>query len=136
MDGTGEKRVYLIDDDEPVRDSVRTLLETCDYRVEDYPSCRDFIDGIGGFDRPAEEGVRGCLLLDLHMPVMSGLEFMERHGADLRGMPVILITGRADTATATRVREAGVVAVLEKPFEDDDLLDTIERVMAGRELAA
>ena len=133
MDGTGGKRVYLIDDDEPVRDSVRTLLETCDYQVQDFPSCRDFMDG---FDGRGPEDSKGCLLLDLHMPVMSGLEFMERHGADLRGMPVILITGRADAATAARVRDAGVVAVLEKPFEDDDLLDTIERVIASRDLAA
>lgn len=128
MDGTGEKLVYLIDDDEPVRDSVRLLLETCDYRVQDYPSCSAFMDTFAGTDA---DGRKGCLLLDLHMPVMSGLEFMERHGAQLKGMPVILITGRSDAATAARVRDAGVVTVLEKPFEDDALLDAIERVLVA-----
>ncbi|MGQ9365534.1 response regulator transcription factor [Azospirillum sp. ST 5-10] len=128
MDGTDEKLVYLIDDDEPVRDSVRTLLETCDYRVQDYPSCSAFMDG---FKDAGAHSPKRCLLLDLHMPVMSGLEFMERHGADLHGIPVILITGRSDAATSARVRDAGVVTVLEKPFEDDALLDAIESALVA-----
>lgn len=123
MSGTDEKLVYLIDDDEPVRDSVRTLLETCDYTVQDFPSCRDFMERYDG-------AAKGCLVLDLHMPVMSGLEFIERFGSELHGMPVIMITGRSDLATAARAKGAGVVAVLEKPFEDEALLDTVAEVMA------
>jgi len=124
--GAGERLVYIVDDDEPVRDSMKTLLEACDFNVRDFASCNGFLEAYG--TAPAG-GADGCLLLDLHMPVMSGLEFMERFGARLGGMPVIMVTGRGDEATLARARQAGVVAVLEKPFEEDDLLDTVERLM-------
>ncbi|HYD68305.1 response regulator transcription factor [Azospirillum sp.] len=122
MVGAGERLVYIVDDDEPVRDSMKTLLEACDFDVRDFASCNGFLEAY-----KASPG--GCLLLDLHMPAMSGLEFMERFGARLGGMPVIMVTGRGDEATLARARQAGVVAVLEKPFEEDDLLDTVERLL-------
>lgn len=118
----GERLVYIVDDDEPVRDSMKTLLEACDFDVRDFASCNGFLEAYAA-------GPGGCLLLDLHMPAMSGLEFMERFGARLGGMPVIMVTGRGDEATLARARQAGVVAVLEKPFEEDDLLDTVERLL-------
>jgi FixJ family two-component response regulator len=119
--GAEEGIVYIVDDDDPVRDSLRTLLEAFSFEVRDYPSCADFLDRYDG-------GCRGCMLLDLHQPVMSGLDFLERFGTRLSGLPVIMISGRADAATLARAKQAGIVAFLEKPFQDDQLLEMIESV--------
>lgn len=117
-------RIYIIDDDDPVRDSLKTLLEAFGLDVRDFASCREFIQVLDGSEQ-------GCLLLDLHLPVMSGLEFMERFGQRLHGLPVVMITGRGDPATQARAKLAGVAAFLEKPFEDEALLDTIQRLLPG-----
>lgn len=123
MAGEGIGRVYIVDDDEPVRDSLKTLLESFSLDVRDYASCNDFIDTYDGSGS-------GCLLLDLHLPVMGGLEFLERYGARLQGMPVIMITGRGDPATLARAMGAGVAAFLEKPFEEEALITTIGRLLS------
>jgi two-component system, LuxR family, response regulator FixJ len=116
------RTVFLVDDDEPVRDSLRMLLESYSMPVEDYPSCPEFLEHF-------HERDAGCLVLDLHLPVMSGLEFMETYGARLKDLPVILITGRSDPATKARALEAGVTAFIEKPFEDERLLNTIRSAL-------
>ena len=120
MPGAGV--VHIVDDDEPVRDSLKALLETFSFDVQDFSSCREFLDRHNG-------NPQGCLVLDLHMPVMSGLEFLERHRGDLHGMPVIMVSGRGDPATFARAKEAGVVAVLEKPFDEDQLIDMLNGLM-------
>ncbi|HYF86548.1 response regulator transcription factor [Azospirillum sp.] len=114
--------VHIVDDDEPVRDSLKALLEAFSFDVRDFSSCREFLDTFDG-------NPQGCLVLDLHMPVMSGLEFLERHGGDLHGMPVIMVSGRGDPATFARAKEAGVVAVLEKPFDEDQLIDMLNGLL-------
>ena len=116
------RTVFLVDDDEPVRDSLKTLMESYSMPVEDYPSCPEFLENF-----KAEDG--GCLVLDLHLPVMSGLEFMETYGTRLNDMPVILITGRGDPATKARALEAGVLAFVEKPFEDEILVEMIRTAL-------
>ena len=116
------RTVFLVDDDEPVRDSLKTLLESYSMPVEDFPSCPEFLERFDGHDT-------GCLVLDLHLPVMSGLEFMERYGSRLKDMPVILITGRGDPATKARALEAGVIAFIEKPFDDERLVDLIRTAL-------
>ena len=120
MASFNEELVYVVDDDEAVRDSLKILLEACSLRVQDFGSCGEFM-------KDADPSEASCLLLDLHMPVVSGIEFLERHGRDLEGLPVIMITGRGDPATLARARDLGVRAVLEKPFEDEALLDTLRR---------
>ncbi|HSK38544.1 MAG TPA: response regulator [Arenibaculum sp.] len=115
-------RVYIVDDDDPVRDSLKTLLEAFGLDVRDFASCKEFMQELDGSEQ-------GCLLLDLHLPVMSGLEFMERFSQRLHGLPVIMITGRGDPATLARAKLAGVSAFLEKPFEEEALLDTIGRLL-------
>lgn len=129
MTAQSEGLVYIVDDDDPVRDSMKVLLEACAYDVRDYTSCTEFIEQFDG-------DPRACLLLDLHLPVMSGLEFMERYRKALNGMPVIMVTGRGDAATAARAREAGVSIVLEKPFDEDALLDEIHRLLPQKEPVA
>ena len=122
MAETSEGIVYIVDDDEPVRDSMKAPLEACAFEVRDYGSCQSFIDQFDG--KP-----KGCLVLDLHLPAMSGLEFIERYGPNLHGLPVIMVSGRGDPATFARAREAGVSAFLEKPFEEDQLLDAVQRLL-------
>lgn len=120
---TGEVgRVYIVDDDESVRDSLRTLLEIYDLPVSGYASAQDFAIAF----RP---GTAGCLVLDQHMPDMTGLEFLERHGALLRSLPVVMVSGRADTDILERARKAGVAAFLDKPFDADQLVDIVQRLM-------
>jgi FixJ family two-component response regulator len=121
------RTVFLVDDDEPVRDSLKTLLESYSMPVEDFPSCPEFLERFDGKNA-------GCLVLDLHLPVMSGLEFMELYGARLKDMPVILITGRGDAATKARALEAGVLAFIEKPFDDDRLVDLIRTALERKTL--
>ena len=117
------RTVFVVDDDEPVRDSLKTLLESYSMPVEDFPSCPEFLAHFDG--RKA-----GCLVLDLHLPVMSGLEFVEAYSSRLKDMPVILITGRGDPATKARALEAGVLAFIEKPFDDERLVDLIRTALA------
>jgi two-component system response regulator FixJ len=115
--------VYVIDDDDAVRDSLKLLLESHAIAVRDFASGPDFLAGVGL--RP-----QGCVVLDLHLPVISGLDFLGRFAERLDGMPVILLTGKADSATRTRALEAGVSAFLEKPIEDDLLIEAVTRALA------
>jgi two-component system response regulator FixJ len=110
--------VFVIDDDEAVRDSLKLLLESHLLKVRDFASAPEFLEAV-------EPLPRGCLVLDLHLPVLSGLDFLGRYGTRLSGMPVILITGKADPATRARAFEAGVRCFLEKPFEESELLAAV-----------
>jgi two-component system response regulator FixJ len=115
--------VFVIDDDDAVRDSLKLLLESHAMRVREFASGPDFLAGVG--PRP-----QGCLVLDLHLPVISGLDFLGRFAALLDGMPVILLTGKGDAATRTRAFEAGVSEFLEKPIQDDLLIAAVTRALA------
>lgn len=116
--------VFLIDDDEAVRDSLKLLLESHMLTVRDFASAPEFLSAVGA--RP-----RGCLVLDLHLPVISGLDFLGRYGDRLNGMPVILITGKSDPVTRARAFEAGVRDFLEKPFKDDELVTAVIKALGN-----
>ncbi|HEX6979516.1 MAG TPA: response regulator [Alphaproteobacteria bacterium] len=120
----GPPTIYLVDDDEAVRDSLTVLLESYGLSVRAYDSALAFLADY----RPGEHA---CLLLDLHMPGMSGLDLLERTPPGRLGMPVIVITGRADPDARRRALAAGVGAVLDKPFRDDDLLTAIVRAVGA-----
>ena len=121
--GNEAATVFVIDDDDAVRDSLKLLLESHAMRVRDFASGPDFLASVTG--RP-----QGCMVLDLHLPVISGLDFLSRFAERLDGMPVILLTGRADAATRDRAYEAGVSDFLEKPVEDDLLIAAVTRALA------
>ena len=110
--------IYIVDDDEAVRDSLALMLESHGIAAKTYDTGSAFI----GDYRP---GAPGCLVLDLHMPEMDGFEILE-HLA-LRGLhvPVVIISGRADTADKARASAAGATAILDKPFTHEDLLAAI-----------
>ena len=123
MELRAQRKVYVIDDDEAVRDSMRVLLESFGIGVSDYASAGDFLARVSA---PAN----GCMLLDLHMPGMSGLELLElmrRRGWDL---PVIVITGRSDDLLKERALRAGVVALLDKPVDESTLMNALDRALA------
>jgi len=109
--------VYIVDDDESVRDSARALLESYDMMVEDYGSARAFL---AGFDA----GRRACLLLDVNMPEMGGLELLELLRDRQIGIPVIIVTAQRDATAVERAQRAGAFAFLEKPV-GDSIIKTI-----------
>jgi FixJ family two-component response regulator len=114
--------IYVVDDDDAVRDSLKILLESYDLQVRDFGSVPDFLDAI-------EATGASCLVLDLHLPVMGGFDVMNtltRRGSRL---PVIVITGRGDAQTKARALEAGAVAFLEKPVDDQSLMRAIHAAL-------
>lgn len=105
---------------------MRLLIESYGMGVREYPSATAYLS-----DMPASGSA--CLLLDLHMPGMSGLELIELLRRRRIDTPAIMITGRSDPALADRIERAGILALLHKPVGDDDLMAYIERAFnAGK----
>ncbi|MDQ2102318.1 response regulator transcription factor [Azospirillum isscasi] len=115
--------VFVLDDDEAVRDSVVILLECEGFRVESFASPLSFLES----DAPSR---RGCLLVDVRMPQMSGLDVQERLVQDGRGLPVIVMTGHADVPLAVRAMKAGAVDFVEKPFDEQALIGSVKAALA------
>jgi FixJ family two-component response regulator len=117
-----EATVFIVDDDEAVRDSLAFLMQSVGLRTESYDSADSFLQA--GVSQRA-----GCLLLDIRMPGMSGLELqgvLEERGIQL---PVIFISGHADVPMAVRALKAGAFDFVEKPFNDQLLLDGVQRAI-------
>lgn len=113
--------IHVIDDDAAVRDSIAFLLETADLTAQTYESALAFM---AERDRPA-----GCIVTDVRMPDMTGLELARRLRESGSVEPVIVITGHADVPLAIEAMRAGVVDFIEKPFDDEVLLASIQRVL-------
>jgi RNA polymerase sigma factor (sigma-70 family) len=122
--------VYVVDDDEAVRDSLQWLLEASSYRVATYDSAEAFL---AGFDPNAI----ACLILDVRMPGMSGLELQDELLARKLNLPIIFITGHGDVPMAVSTMKKGAVDFIEKPFDQTALKALVERMLAhAREAAA
>ena len=115
--------VFIVDDDDAVRDSLRFLLEAHGMTVEDFSSTAEF-------DAAYRRRPRTCLILDLHLPVTSGLEYLASRGTEGPGLPVIMVSGGGDDASRERAHELGAIAFLEKPVDDRELLSAIEQAIA------
>lgn len=113
--------VIVVDDDDDVRDSIRILLESTGFTVKDYASARAFLD-----DKTA---VGHCLIADIRMPEMDGLELQEEVVRRRLGLPVVMITGHGDVPLAVRAMKAGAIDFIEKPFDDEMLLNSIRRAL-------
>lgn len=115
--------VAVIDDDEPVRESIRWLLEANQFRVRTFAHAQAFLDAL-------PIGELGCILLDVRMPGMSGIELQEeliRRGLRL---PLIFITGHGDVPMAVQSMKKGAIDFLEKPFNDQQLCDLVRQGLA------
>lgn len=117
-----EARVFVIDDDPAVGRALRALLEDAGYPVEVFPAARAFLRAYR--PKPPE-----CLLVDVTMPGMSGLELLERLKAQGFDVPVVVITGRQEIGVAVQAMRAGAVDFLEKPVSSDQLLDALGRAL-------
>lgn len=115
-------KVFIVDDDDAVRASLRALLEAYGMEVEDYASTHDFLRD---YRHRRTEGQ--CLVLDQHLPGVTGLDFLAAAGAEL-DLPVILVTARGDDAIRNRARALGAVGYFEKPVETDLLITAITAV--------
>jgi two-component system response regulator FixJ len=117
-----EPTVFVVDDEDDIRDALRMLLGSVGLKVETFGSAREFL---GAYDstRP------GCLILDVRMPGMSGPELQERLRTNQINIPIIIITGHGDVPTAVRTMRAGAVDVLEKPFGDQVLLERVQQAL-------
>ena len=114
--------VFIVDDDEALRDSLRWLLESAGLKVETHDSANSFLQSY-------YPGQSGCLLLDVRMPGMTGLELQEQlESRDVR-LPVVIMTGHGDVAMAVRALKAGAMDFIEKPFDDELLLTSIQRAL-------
>jgi two-component system, LuxR family, response regulator FixJ len=126
----GDTTIHVIDDDEAVCDSLRVLLELNGLSVAVYGSAEAFL---GDSSRSGAPG-RGCILLDLDLPGMGGLDLLRLLRRDGSRLPVIVITGRGASAVR-QAEEAGALAVLEKPFLDRALMSCIERALGAARVA-
>jgi len=124
-----EPRVHIVDDDEAMRDSLKWLLESHGLKVELYPSGEAFLNAFSS-------DFCGCLVLDVRMPGMNGLQLYEQLRARASALPVIFITGHGDVPMAVSALKKGAADFIEKPFNDQDMLRLIESCMKQDRAAA
>jgi two-component system response regulator FixJ len=114
--------VFVVDDDRAVRESLALLVQSVGLEVETFAGAGEFLDAY----RPDR---RGCLITDIRMPGMSGLELQERLTADGYHIPVIVLTGFGDVPAAVRALKGGAVDFVEKPFNPQGLLDLVQQAI-------
>ena len=120
----GSISVYVVDDDEAVRDSLAVLLELEGFLVKVFPTPVEFLNAMEMcYIRHSDPK---CLLLDLHMPGKGGHELLEQVIARKFRIPVVVMTGNADKNSRDRAMKSGAVAFLEKPVDADILIETIK----------
>ncbi len=118
-----EPIVFVVDDDQAIRRSLKWLIESVGLQVETYASADDFMSSY-------YPGRAGCLLLDVRMPGMSGLELQEHFARNDIHIPIIIITGHGDVPMAVRAMKAGAIDFIDKPFNDELLLESIRNALA------
>jgi FixJ family two-component response regulator len=111
--------VAVVDDDHAVLDSLKFLLEVVGYKVVTYASAKAFLDD--------HETGPACLIIDHHMPVMTGLELAQKLREEKIDVPILLITGAPSPAIVIRAAELGIERVLEKPPDEEDLLQFVNK---------
>lgn len=117
-----DPRVFIIDDDREVRDALELLMESVGLVVSTYDSAQAFLDVF-------DPDLPGCIVLDVRMPGMSGLDLQASLSAKKLYPPVIIITGHGDVPMAVRAVQSGAVDFLEKPFNDQALLDSVHKAI-------
>ena len=129
---SAEDVIHVIDDDEAVRDSLAFLLESADFKIRTYESALHFLSRL-------DEVEPGCVVTDVRMPGMSGLELVRELNRRAVHMPVVVITGHGDVPLAVEAMRGGVIDFIEKPFSDDAILSALrtalQRGQDSREVA-
>jgi len=123
MGSMQEQTVFIVDDDDAVRDSIKELVESVGLQAEGYDSALAFLDAFES-QRP------GCLVLDVRMAEMSGLVLQERLNELEASVPVILLTGHGDVPMAVQAMRGGAVDFIQKPYREQALLDSINAALA------
>jgi len=118
-----ERLVAIVDDDESIRETTQDLLESAGYRATVFGSAAAFlaVEAAQPFD---------CLITDIRMPEMTGLDLVHVLAARGRGIPVIMVTAYPEEATRTEAARAGILCYLQKPFTSESLLECVERACA------
>ena len=119
-------KVYVIDDDEAMRDSLDFLLAAADFQVSLFETALDFLDALSTLDF-------GCVVSDVRMPDIDGIELLKRLKAGGSLFPVVIMTGHGDVPLAVEAMKLGAMDFLEKPFEDDRLIGMIEAALRRAE---
>ena len=114
--------VFVIDDDESIREALHSLIRSVGLRVATFPSAQEFLQS----ERP---NVPACLILDVRMPGLSGLDLQRDLTEANIHIPIIFVTGHGDIPMSVRAMKAGAVEFLTKPFRDQDLLDAIQQAL-------
>jgi two-component system, LuxR family, response regulator FixJ len=122
-------KVYVIDDDEAMRDSLNFLLDSADFNVTLFETAVNFLDALPELDF-------GCVISDVRMPGLDGIELLKRMKQRNSTFPIVIMTGHGDVPLAVEAMKLGAVDFLEKPFEDDRLIAMIEAAIRRAEPAA
>ena len=117
-----EAMVFVVDDDVGTRESLKNLIRSVGLRVEAFASAQDFL-------RSTRPDVPGCLVLDVRLPGLSGLDLQKRMAEVELEIPIVFITGHGDIPMSVRAMKAGAVEFLTKPFRDQELLDAIQQAL-------
>lgn len=123
---TDKPLIHLVDDDEAIRHSASFMLRAAGFRVKTH------VDGVS-FLGQLSEAEPGCILLDVMMPVMDGLEVLDELNARGSAMPVIVLTGHGDVSVAVKAMKAGAMDFVEKPYEKAVLLEALDKAFAAAE---
>ncbi|BCP53692.1 DNA-binding response regulator [Kaistia sp. 32K] len=128
---SAEAVIHVIDDDDAARDSLAFLFESADLEVRSYASAAAFLTEAPGL-------VGGCIVTDVRMPEINGIEMLKRLKAQGVSLPVIVITGHADIALAVEAMKSGAVDFMEKPFDDEAMLRAVRAALVrhGKTLEA
>ena len=116
---SNQATIYVIDDDEAICKAIKWLLETASMAVRVYHSAAQFLEEYNS-------NMRGCLLIDVRMPGMSGLQLQDHLNTCGNAMPIIMLTGHGDIAMAVRALKSGAFDFITKPFNDQNLIEQIQ----------
>ena len=119
---THNPTVFIVDDDQEVRDAIKLLMDSVGLAAETFESAQDYLERFDPL-------LNGCLVLDIRMKGMGGLDLQDRLALEETHPPIIIITGHGDVPMAVRAVKAGAVDFIEKPFNDQLLLDAVHRAI-------
>lgn len=120
---TSDTRVYIVEDDDAVRDSLQMVLESVGYATRAFSSATEFLDHY-------DSALSGCIVLDIRMPGMSGMELQRKLNERNSILPIIFVTGHGDVPMAVEAMQQGAIDFVQKPYREQELLEKVERALA------